>query len=90
MVVFTSLMAQKFLNRPNVVTRFQQMGRETVAECVTTYTFNESFLIDRLPYGPLDNGRMDMMVALFSGFSILPAIFLGKHPLPAPLETELR
>ncbi len=70
------LVPQKLLNRPEVVTGFQQMGRKTVAKGMTAdplyNTSSENYGPDRF----LKECFVNMMTSFFPGCSVFPAVFL--------------
>jgi hypothetical protein len=54
-------MTQQFLDGTQVVTPFQQTGREAVAECVRCHALVQRDLFGRFFYSFTNTGRMQMM-----------------------------
>ena len=75
----------EFLNGSDILPTLQQMGRERMAERVATCRFGEAGAFNGLLHGLLDQTWIYVVAALLSRGRVLPAVSLGKHPLPAPL-----
>jgi hypothetical protein len=57
------LVTQKLLDRPNIITRFEQVGRETVPERVAARWLWDFGVANRLLDGLLDDGFVEVMAA---------------------------
>ena len=75
-------MAKELLNRPNIVTAFEQMGGEGMPEGVTGGALCQARLRDGDANALLHERRIHMMPALFARAGVLPAVLLGEGPLP--------
>ena len=54
---------EKFLHSPNVVPRFEEMGRKRVAQRMTTRRFGDCCLLDSGVHRPLQDQFVDVMPA---------------------------
>ncbi len=61
------------------------MRGDRMPECVATHVLHNPRLADGLLDGPLENRLVNMMPSFFVSPGVLPAAFLGKDPLPAPV-----
>ena len=61
------------------------MGRKRMAESVATCRCGETGATNGLLHGLLDQTWIQVVPVLLCRGRILPAVALGKHPLPAPL-----
>lgn len=78
-------MAQELLDRADVMTGFEKMGRERVTERVARGSLGEALFDNGVSYGSLHQGFVDVMAALLFRPGIDPPLFLRKDPLPTPL-----
>ena len=71
-------MAQQFLDGPDVMTGFEKMGRERVAERVARGSPGEAFFDNGVSYGSLHQGFVDVMaILLFYGSAIFALLQAG-------------
>ncbi len=68
------LVSKQLLNRADVVSIFEQMGRETVPECVAVYWLVDSRQIHGFFNRPLQTTLMDVMPSCFT----CPRIIRGE------------
>ncbi len=74
--------AQKRLDRADIVIRLQEVSCKTVAEGVRRDTLGELCLEDCRPDGPLDMGLVNVVSPLFIGAFDKRQRFLREEPLP--------
>jgi hypothetical protein len=79
------LVPQEFLDGSDVVAGFEQVRGKRMAEGVTSNVFDDAGLANSLLHGPLEDGFVHVMAALFARTGVLPALLLRKDPLPAPV-----
>src|SRR5436189_6331193 len=77
-------MPQELLDRPNVVSRFEQVRRERVAQRVTSRRSSNAGGPGRFLYGALGDRLMEVMSATLSGYPVDIEARGGKDPLPGP------
>lgn len=77
--------AEKFLDGPDVVPFFEEMGSERMPERVAGNSLGESGKGGGLLHGPLENRFVEVMTIQTSETDILELPCCGKYPLPAPL-----
>ena len=76
-------MSEQLLDRPNIVTRGEQMRREGVAERVTAHQARDPDVPDRLTDSTLD----DCLVQMMAAFDLRPRIaapMLGRKRIASP------
>lgn len=73
-------MAQKFLDRSDVVAVFQQMRGEGMPERVACGSLGQSSPCDRIPHGLLNQRFVYVVPPLLAGLRVLPAVLLRKDP----------
>jgi hypothetical protein len=76
--------AHQFLNGSDVLPALQQLGRERRPEGVATCRFDETCAFYGLLHSLLHHPWIQLVAAFFSTVGVLPAVPLGKHPLPSP------
>jgi hypothetical protein len=76
------LMSKKLLDGANVITILQQVSGERMAESMASRPLGETSLFHCLFECFLQNGFIYMMPSFFTGLWVLPAVLLGKDPLP--------
>ncbi len=79
------LVAQQFLNRPDVIAVSQQTRGKGVPEGVTGGVLDQSGLADSLFDRALHGGFVNMMAPLFARPWIHPPVVGGEDERPAPL-----
>jgi hypothetical protein len=77
--------AKKFLDGPDVVPFFEEMGSERMPERVAGDSLGEAGKGGGLLYGPLENRFVEVMTIQAPGTGIPELPCCGKYPLPAPL-----
>lgn len=77
--------AEKFLDGPDVVPFFEEMGSERMPERVAGDPLGESGNFGGLLDGPLENRFVEVVTIQSTGECILVLPCRGKYPLPAPL-----
>jgi hypothetical protein len=80
---FHSRVPQQSLDRPNVLARLEQMGREWMPKAVRGEPDRQTRRADRLLNGSLDTLLVDVMPPDVSAARILGVIVRGKDVLPA-------
>ena len=81
---FHVLVAEKLLDRPDIVTAFEKLRGEGMTQRVAGGAFGQTGFSHRAGNCFLDDGFVNMMASFFAGFRISPAVFLWENPLPAP------
>lgn len=79
------LVAEQFLDGPDVVTGFGEVRGKGIPECVARGSFRQTGHYHSLSDGFLHEGFVNMMATLFLNPHIAPTVLLGKHPLSAPV-----
>ena len=77
--------AHWLLDRTNVLAALQQVGSEGMSQGVAAGGFADASSQHRPVHRSLDQARIQVVAALFTGGWILPSLELWKHPLPVPL-----
>ena len=77
--------AEKFLDGPDVVPFFEEMGSERMPERVAGDSLDESGKGGGLFHGSLENRFVEVVTIQASGTGVLELPCCGKYPLPAPL-----
>ncbi len=83
------LMPKQLLNRPNIVTIFQQMSSEGMTKCMTPYPLDNVRFENSCFNGSLQKGLMDAISAFLSGLYVFLPIFLRESPLPPPFSGSI-
>jgi hypothetical protein len=83
------LVTKQFLNRPDIVTFFQQMRSKGMAKCMTPDPFDDIRFEDSCFNGALQKGLMDVISAFLSGLYVFPPVFLRESPLPDQVQKLL-
>jgi len=78
-------MPQELLDRPDVVSRFEQVRRERVAQRVTSRRSSNASGPGRFLYGALGDRLMEVMSATFSGCPVDIEARGGKRPTARPI-----
>jgi len=81
---FDILVAEKLLDRSDVIATLEQVNGEEMAEGVASGPLGQSRLQDRLPHGFLNERFIRVMAALLPGLGGCPPVLLREDPLPAP------
>lgn len=81
---FGVVVAQELLHHPNIVTAFPQMRRKRLAESMASGSLGQSSPSDRLSHSFVNERFVYAVASLFARPVILPTVFLGKGPRPAP------
>ncbi len=79
MVVFRSL-SQKLLDRPDIVSLFEQMGGEGMPKGMTAHGFPDADVAHGLSHRPLDGLILQVMPTLDTGAGILAPAIGRKEP----------
>jgi hypothetical protein len=82
---FDIAMSQQLLNGSYVRAAFKQVRGKGMAERMAGGSFRETGHQHGLSDGLLHQRFVNMMATLFLCLGILPAMFLGKDPLPTPV-----
>jgi hypothetical protein len=80
-------MAEQLLHGEDVITRFQQVGGERMAQRVRRRRLSDRGVAQRLSHGALKRLIAEMMPANDATSRIDRAVFGGKHELPGPFAT---
>ena len=83
-------MPEELLDGSDVVARFEQVGREAVAERVTRSGFRDASRDHRKPESALQDGFVEMMAAKLTACAIAILASCRKEPLPYPLVGRVR
>ena len=83
-------MTQQFLDGPQVIAAFQQVGGERVAEGVAARRLCDARLLDRGAEGALQHALVQVVAEAAAGRLVDPGAGRGKHPLPGPLARRVR
>ena len=75
---------QKFLNRSNIVSVFEQMTGAGMSECMAGGMLGDSGLADCCLHGLLQDRIVHMIAALLCSLLVYSLRILRKHPLPTP------
>jgi hypothetical protein len=78
------LVAEQFMNCPDVIARFQQMRGERMAKTVATDALDYSCLASRLLDRALKDRFVHVVPAFFAGLPVFTAVFLMKDPVSSP------
>ena len=73
---FDILVAEKLLDRSDVIATPEQVSGEGMAEGVTCGPFRQACLYDRVSHSFLHQGFVNVMASLFMSLAIGPAILL--------------
>ena len=76
---------EEFLDGPDVVTTFKEVGREGMPERVAGNPLGGTRSQDRLMDGPLEDGLVHVVATLLERRGVGPTTILGKNPLPGPV-----
>ncbi len=79
------LVSQKLLDRPDIVSLFEQMGGEGMPKGMTAHGFLDSDVAHSLSHRTLDGPILQVMSPLDTRAGILAPALGRKEPLPAPL-----
>ena len=79
---FDIIMAQELLDRPDIVTTFEQMSGKRMPERMASSSLGQSGLRDRISHGFLNQGFVNVMATLFLCLGIGPPALLRKYPSP--------
>lgn len=77
--------SQEFLNGPDVMTVFQEVGCEGMAEGVAGDAFGKAGLDGGQFHGALDGGFVEVVAAALAGFGVVVEPGGRKEPLPLPV-----
>jgi len=77
-------MPEQFLDGAQVVVRFQQVGCETVTQCMAARPGFDTGSLNRLLHRSLNRSLMNMMTPDNMGDGILGQVSRRKDPLPTP------
>jgi hypothetical protein len=77
--------AEQLLDRADIVTRFQQMRRERMAQCVRRREFGDAGIAHRLAHRALERLVAQVMAAHIAAARIGRDPLGGEHVLPTPL-----
>lgn len=78
--------AKKLLDGTDVVSSFEEVGGEGMAEGVAGDRLTDAGLQRRLVDSPLEDRRIHVVPAFLASFWILPSPLLWEKPLPGELE----
>lgn len=78
------LMPEKLLDRSDVVSTLEKMGRERVSQCMALRLLDNASITHSRLHCFLDYRFINMIAPLLAGPPILPSILLRKHELLLP------
>jgi len=78
------LVAQQFLNGPDVIAVLEQMGGERVPERVAGSRFHQARPADGLLDGPLQDNLVEVVPSALAGISLYVDTRCGEDPMPSP------
>ena len=82
--------AEQLLDRADVVTVLEQMGRERVPESVASGGLRDPRAQDGFPHRALQDRLVQVMPPPLPGLGVYVDARGGEHPLPSPLATGVR
>lgn len=82
--------AQQFLNRPNITTRLEKVGRETVPKSVAACRRRDAGFANRQLHRALDGFLVNMVANRLTGEHVVAIKGGGKDLVPSPLLREIR
>ena len=77
-------MPEEFLDRPDIVSRFEQVSRERMPQGMAARRLRDSRASNGVLHRPLHHGLVKMMPPVSAGPRIAVESRRRKHPLPAP------
>ena len=78
------LVSEQFLNRPDIIPVFQEMGSERMPEGVAGDRLRDPRLLAGIFDGPLDDGVVEVVPEEATGRCFRKLPVCGKYPLPPP------
>src|SRR5580692_10239083 len=78
------LVTEELLDRTNVVTALQQVGRERMTQSVRARGLRNPSGADGRTHGPLDHGLVQVVAAALADLAIDVGTGRGEDPLPRP------
>jgi hypothetical protein len=82
--------AKKFLDGPDIVSCFEQVGGEGVPEGMAADMFDNSSFSDSFFYCPLEDCFMNVVPPFLSRLCVYPTVLLREDPLLAPFGGRVR